>query len=578
MKSTLVQLLKISREFKWWMILAAFLGFFTIGSSIGLIMTASYIIAKAALHPSIAELQVSIVGVRFFGIMRGVFRYFERVISHEVTFRMLTRFRAWFYESIEPLVPFGMMKFRSADLLTRLLTDVQNLEYIYLRILAPPLIAVMTSIVTFFLYGLFSWNAAIILIIGLSFAGIGIPLLSAKMRKGLGKRIVILRSELNVCMIDGIQGLADLLVFNQADEHFASFKAKSKDYEGLQRKMVLIESFQNALSVLILNFTMVGTLIILIPGVSSGELDGVYLTVLVLGVIAIFEAVQPIPEAIQKIEKSMASADRLFETIALREQIKQPPLHYSLPEKFNIRLEGLSFGYDKSERQILTDINLNLSPGRKVAIVGPSGSGKSTIVNLMLNLWPSKQGIIIYGDKEIREYGRDQIMEKLAVLQQNVYLFSTTVRENLLLSNPDSDESGLNKIIEKIGLRAKIDNLPDKLETWVGEMGYRFSGGERQQIALVRTLLKNAPVMILDEPTANLDSITAKEVMQTIHSLSKDKTLLLITHRLTGLENMDEIIVLIDGGIIERGTHFDLMAKRGYYQQMIQLQKDCFID
>ena len=577
MNSTLINMVKVTTGFKWWMILAAILGFLTIGSSIGLVMTASYIIAKAALQPSIAELQVSIVGVRFFGIMRGVFRYFERVISHEVTFRLLTRFRAWFYESIEPLVPSGMMKFRSADLLTRLLTDVQNLENIYLRILAPPLIAVMTSIFTFFLYGLFSWYAAIILIIGLSFAGIGIPLLSAKMRKGLGKRIVILRSELNVCTIDGIQGLADLLAFNQADEHFASLKAKSKEYEGIQRKMVLIESFQNALSILILNLTIVGTLLILIPEVSSGELDGVYLTVLVLGIMAIFEAVQPIPEAIQKIEQSMASADRLFETIALKEQIKQPPAHNSLPEKFDIRLEGLSFGYDKYERQVLTDINLNLPPGRKVAIVGPSGSGKSTIINLLLNFWAYDQGGIFYGDKEIREFAGDQIISKLAVVPQNVHLFSTTVKENLLLSVPETEDLHIDDVINKIGLRAKINNLPDGLETWVGEMGYRFSGGERQQIVLARALLKNAPVLILDEPTANLDPITEKEVMRIIYSFSEGKTLLLITHRLSGLADMDEIIVLVEGRIIERGSHEKLMKKRGYYFKMLQIQEDVFV-
>ncbi len=575
---TLFRLVKVASPFKWWMVLASILGFLTIGSSIGLVMTATYIVAKAALHPSIAELQVSIVGVRFFGIMRGVLRYFERVISHDVTFRLLTHFRTWFYKSIEPLKPAEMMKFRSGDLFTRLLNDVQNLENVYLRIIAPPLVAVMISISTFILYGLFSWYAAFVLIIGLLFAGIGIPLLSAKLRKGLGEKLVLLRSEMNIVAIDGIQGLADLLVFNQADDHFSHLKAISKQYVNIQRKNMLIESLLGALSVLTLNLTIVGTLLILIPRVSSGALDAVYFSVLVLGVIAVFEAVLPIPEAIQNLEKSLKSADRLFEVIAPQKQEKQPPAYNFLREKFDIRVEGLSFCYDKNQGMVLDDIDLDLSMGRKVAIVGPSGSGKSTIVNLLLDFWPYGQGRIYYDNKELTEYNRDLILTKLSVLPQNIYLFSTTLRDNLLLSRPTTQDSVLNDMVNKIGLGLKINNLPDGLESWVGEMGYRFSGGERQQIALARTFLKDAPILILDEPTANLDPITEMEILQVIRTLSERKTLLMITHRLTGLTDMDEIIVLVDGRIIERGSHESLMGKKGYYYKMLQIQEDVFID
>jgi ATP-binding cassette subfamily C protein CydC len=226
----------------------------------------------------------------------------------------------------------------------------------------------MISISTFILYGLFSWYAAFVLIIGLLFAGIGIPLLSAKLRKGLGEKLVLLRSEMNILAIDSIQGLADLLVFNQADDYFSHLKAISKQYVNIQRKNMLIESLQGALSVLTLNLTIVGTLLILIPRVSSGALDAVYLSVLVLGVIAVFEAVLPIPEAIQNLEKSLKSADRIFEVIAPQKQEKQPPAYNFLREKFDIRVEGLSFCYDKNQGMVLDDIDLDLSMGRKVAM------------------------------------------------------------------------------------------------------------------------------------------------------------------------------------------------------------------
>lgn len=572
-KNTFYHLLKIALSYKGWMLLAALLGFLTVGSGIGLMMTSAYIIAKAALHPSISELQVAIVGVRFFGISRGVFRYLERYVSHEVTFKLLTKFRIWFYRAIEPLAPARLMHYKSGDLLARLVADVESLEHIYIRVLAPPVIALMISLLMWILFGLINIIFSLLLMVFFLAAGVGVPILIQRLSKETGKKLIDLRSELNSMAIDGVQGMAELLVFGQAQRHLEKFDALNRKCIQLQRRMALINGLHESLIGLLMNFAVLSILIAATPLVSSSALDGVYLAVLAIGTMAAFEAVLPLPVAVQHLEGSLKASERLFEITDSQPAVQEPSAPLSAPRNFSVSAKALTFSYSPNEAPILKNISFELPEGGSLAIVGPSGAGKTTLLNLLLRFWGYKEGSLCLGGTNMRNFTSEQVRGWLSVVSQNTHLFNGTVRENLLLGNPAAGKKDIFSALEGAQIRDFVENLPQGLDTWIGEQGLQLSGGERQRLAIARALLKNAPLMIFDEPTANLDALTEREIFNSIWQLAEQKTALVITHRLIGLENAGEILVFRDGEIVERGRQEELLAKEGVFWKMWEQQQ-----
>lgn len=574
------------------MLLAALSGFLTVGSGIGLMMTSAYIIAKAALHPSIAELQIGIVGVRFFGISRGVFRYLERYISHEVTFRLLQQFRVWFYRAVEPLAPARLLRYRSGDLLARVVADVESLQNLYVRIIAPPAVAVLVLASMWFLFGVFDPLFSMVLTLFFLAAAAGAPLLAQWLSKTPGKELITLRAELNTLALDTIQGMAELLAFGQAEAHFRQFGALNQRLVQAQRRMALIAGLHEALIGLLMNLAVLAILLAAIPRVSAGILDGVYLAALVIGAMAAFEAALPLPAAAQHLNSSLKAAERLFEIAdaqpaAAEPVAAQPAAPAPLPQNYSISAEGLSFSYPGEENlpalsgfPALKNLSFEIPQGRKISIVGPSGGGKTTLLNLLLRFWEYDRGSLRLGGVDIRRFDSEELRRHFAVVSQNTHLFNGAVRENLLLGNPAAGETELIEAAKQAQIHEFILSLPQGYDTWIGEQGLLLSGGERQRLAIARALLsagafeKNAPVLILDEPTANLDALTERSLLQTIWRLANRKTLLIITHRLVGLENVDEILVLVGGEIVERGTQAELLARDGVYRQMWELQRE----
>ena len=576
---TILRLLKLGLAYKWWMLLAAFMGFLTVGSSIGLLMTSAYIISKAALHPSVAELQVGIVGVRFFGITRGIFRYLERLISHETTFRLLARFRVWFYQALEPLVPAKLMQHRSADLLNRIISDIKTLETFYVRVISPPVVAVMVSVLMWFLMGIFNPLFSITLLVFHLFAGIAVPTISYLYSKGIGARIVILRSELNVLLLDAIQGMPEMLVYNQHQRHQTRIKQASATLNKLQMKMSMISAMHEALIGLLMNGAVLFMLIISIPMVGNAQLDGVYLAVLSLGIMASFEAILPLPEAMQVLEANARAAQMLFEISDSPAPVAEAEHTQPLPQEFDLRIRDLTFAYHKEEKAALQDINLAVKTGQKIAIVGPSGAGKSTLVNLLLRFWDYNQGEIFIGDKELRTLAQDELRGLLSVVSQNTYLFSGTFRENLLRANPQADQAALEQAVHRAELETFLAGLAEGMDSWIGDQGLQLSGGERQRVAIARAILRDTPVLILDEATTSLDAFNEQKILHTIKSIAKDKTLLHITHRLSGLEDFDNIYVFQEGRIAEQGRHDSLLNKKGlYYKLWIRQNQQILIE
>lgn len=541
---TLLKVLQQALRYKNWMLLAALLGFLAAGSGIGLIMTSAYIIAKAALHPSIAELQVAIVGVRFFGISRGIFRYFERLVSHDTTFRLLARFRVWFYERLEPLAPARLKQYKSADLHSRIVTDVETLEHIFTRVIYPPLVAMAVSLLMFVLLAPFSLYFAFLIVIFHILAGLAVPLSLQPLHKGIGKELVELRKRINIMTVDAVQGMTDLTLLNYENTHKEKLFALQKKYLTLERKSAVLTLLSDSAIGLL---TSAAVLLALIKGtelVNTGALQGVYLPVIVLGIIASFEAVISMPPVFHHTEKSLAAAKRLYDIIDAKPQVKDQTSKDVELNSLDIRFDNVSFRYPGSAAPVFDKLNFFVPENSKTAIIGASGAGKSTIFNLLLRFWEYGQGKISIGGQDIRLMPQEQVRRLFGVVSQQTYLFNGTVKDNLLLARGDADDIALIEALKAAELFETVKKMPRGLNTFIGDQGLRLSGGERQRLSIARALLKDAPILLFDEAASNLDPETERRILQTFWKITADKTALLITHRLHDLDKFDRIIRL----------------------------------
>ncbi len=565
---TFFRLIALVKPYFWWMALAALIGFATTGSGIGLLMTSAYIIAKAALQPPMVTLQLGIAGVRFFGLARGVFRYAERLISHNITFKILAKLRLWFYDAIEPLAPARLMHFKSGDLLQRVVDDIQSLENIYTRVLGPPLTALLVAALMWSLLGIYSLPAALLILCFHTLAGIGVPLLTRQLSQGLSVGIMNRKAEQQVLALDLFQGIGELQLYNQLPAHLAAMQRAETGKLKLQRKNAIIEGLHESLTGLLMNGALIAILWALIPSISTGAVNGISLTVITLAVMASFEPFLPLPSTLKHLEADQHAGERLFEILDAKPETVAPTSPLPFPTDHAIQVEQLSFSYPGSPAKALDHITFSVLPGEHIAIVGPSGAGKSTITSLFMRFWNSSEGSISIGGHNISLFDPEELRRNIALVSQRTYLFAETIRENLTLAGPEATDDDLKKALTAAGL----SHFTSKLDEWCGQHGMKLSGGERQRIAIARILLQRAPIMILDEATANLDGVTEREVTETLNAITAGKTLITITHRLKAMELYDRILVLEKGKIVEQGVHAELMAGNGLYRRMWELQ------
>jgi len=551
--------------------LSVLIGSVTIGSSVALMGTSAWLISTAALHPSVADLGVSVVGVRFFGITRGIARYFERLVSHDVTFRLLSHLRAWFYEKLEPLAPARLMDFRAGDLLSRIIGDVETLENFYVRVVSPPLTAIIVGLFTSIFLASFHPSLAPAFLTFFISLGLILPILSQILSRRPAEQTINLRADLHTRLVDGIQGMADLLAYGQGAERLTQIAKNGLDYGNAQRRMAQITGFHSSLTTLLTNLGLWTILLLCIPLTASGSIAGPMLASLTLLTFASFEAVIPLPLAAQMWNASREAARKLFEVVdtepAVRDQsaVSSAQLQNELPD---IRISNLSFTYPNQSIPALQNMTFDLPPATMTAIVGPSGAGKSTIANLVLRFWEYEGGEISFSGKSLKTLDQNWVRTQIGLVSQNTYFFNTSVRENLRFARRKVTQEEIESAAKAAQIHDFIMKLPKGYDTMIGEQGLRLSGGERQRLAIARVLIKNAPVLILDEPTANLDALTEKEILETLFGVMKQKTSLLITHRLIGLENMDNIIVMDHGQIVGHGTHASLLEQNSLYQRL----------
>ncbi len=546
----LLRLLTFLRPFGWWVVAGILLGFATISSSVGLMAVSAYLIAKAAIAVDVTQLSLAIAGVRLFALTRALFRYGERYVTHLATFRILTALRVWFYHAIEPLAPARLQQVHSGDLLARIGADIETLENFYVRVVAPPVSAVLVTLFAGALLGLFDVWLGVALVGLLAFTGGLLPWISRRLSRHAAEAALAQRSALTVGLVDLVQGMADLVAYGQAEAQQARVLAQSAALHQAQQRLAAVRGLANALTALVTGLAGLTMLWLAIPLVTSGQLEGVYLALLPLTAMAAFECVQPLGQAWQMLESSEAAARRLFTLVDAPPVVVDPPMPAPPPVGVSLEVRDLRFRYpavtqtyaasglsqptDGTTAQVddwtLDGLSFTVRAGQRLAITGASGAGKTTLVTLLLRFWEIAPGAILLDGRDLRDYAADDVRALITVVPQTPYLFHTTIRDNLLVANPDATDADLVAACRAAQLDDFIAVLPAGYDTLIGDNGLTLSGGERQRLAIARALLKPAPILILDEATAHLDAVTATRVWQALEHAMTGRIVLIVDH------------------------------------------------
>lgn len=566
------RLLGFMKPLRGWILISTMTGFSTVAAGVGLLGTSAYLIASAAFHPSIAELSVAVVGVRFLGISRGVFRYLDRLVSHHVNFRLLSILRIWFYDCLKLLAPARLIHYQRGDLLSRAIGDIDALDQFYVRAVSPVISAIFATVGFSLLVG--SWNVRLgwILAAGLSVTSFVLPALVYIFSRGPAKQLVDQRAILSQTMLDTLRGAAEIIVFQQQEEELTQINRVSLQTNRAQVGLAHSQGLSNGMNAVLTQGTVAIMLLVGIPLVRTGELDGIMLAVIVLITMASFEISIPIAQAAQFWESSLQAARRLFEMADQQPAIIEPVIPVSVPEKPNILIRNLSFQYHGNLPLAADHLNIDLPYGRKIALVGENGSGKTTILNLLMRFWDCQPGEILIDGIPVQEFSPKELRQRIGYVSPGGAIFQTTLRQNLLLANPGALDADLLRVLDSVQLGEWVQTLPDGLDTWLGASGLTISGGQLQRIQLARGLLMDAPIYLLDEPTTHLDVETENRLISLFRSIFQNRSLVWVTHRLVGLDWLDEILVLDNGRVVERGNQHTLLESRGRFYQLWEIQ------
>ncbi len=525
--------------------LSAVLGALTVIFGMGLMATAGYLISRAAERPAILSLEVTIVLVRFFGLGRPVVRYLERLVSHDLALRVLGNVRTRFYRRIEPLAPAELDRYRSGDLLSRMVADVDSLQNLQLRVIGPPLVALLAGAVSVGVAAAFVPAAGLVLAVGLLAGAVAGPMLAGVLSRGSGRRLAAARGALGAEVVEVIGAGPELVVLG-CDE---AALAKLRDADGalvrLSRRDALAAGAADGLGLVITGITVAGVLAVAVGAAHAGSLARVDIALLALLALASFEAVTPLATAARELSSTVAAGGRLLELIDHPVAVVDPVTPAPAPAwPFAVAFEGVRARYPGQPRAALNGLTLRLDPGARIALIGPSGSGKTTVTNLLLRFLDPSDGRVTLAGRDLREYRQQDIRRLISVAGQDSHLFATSIRANVRLARPDASDQQLEDALGRARIWDWIQSLPQGLDTLVGEEGRELSGGQRQRIVLARALLADAPVLVLDEPTAHLDPETAARLIDDVFACAGNKTVLLITHRPEGLELVEEIVSL----------------------------------
>jgi thiol reductant ABC exporter CydC subunit len=545
------------------------LGAAAVGAGIGLITTSAWLISRAAQRPPESAIALAIVAVQFFALSRGLFRYEQRVVGHDVAFRSLADLRVRSYERLESLAPAGLPAFRGGDLLARVVHDIDSLQDLLLRVIPPFVIAVLVGTGTVVLVWWILPAAGLILLAALLLAATAVTWLTGRLARRAESQQAPLRGELTAAVVDLLEGASELTAYGALDAQLRRVSAVDAGLTRVSSRGARTAGVGQGLATLLSGLAMWGALLVGVAAVHAGALDAVLLAVIALIPLTAFELVTDLPSATQTLQRVRRAAARTLEVITAPPPIVEPTYPVAAPASAHtLRVRGLRTRYGQSGPWVLDGVDLDLAPGRTVAVVGRSGAGKSTLADVLLRFLPYQAGSVTLEGIEISDLCDDAYRRVIGLVSQDVHIFDTTLEENLRLARRDASPEDLRAALKRARLLDWIESLPAGLATPVGAHGARISGGQRQRLAVARALLAEFPVLIVDEPGEHLDTATADALVADLLDATPQQAVLLITHRLAGLEAVDEVIVLDGARALERGTHAELRAAGGEYARM----------
>lgn len=497
--------------------------------------------------------------IRGFAIARTASRYVERLVGHEATLKFVARLRPWFFTRLVPLAPAALEDQRSGDLLARLKGDIDRLEFAFLRVVSP--LAAAAIVVCIGLAFIAGHDRAMALAVGGAavLAGVGLPLLVQRLAAPAARAVTARSAELNAALVDHLEGRAELDIYDPGRRHRAAVEATSDTLIAAEGRLAAIAGFAGAGVSLAAQASLLAVILIGAPQVLAGTLPGPDLPMLALFSLALFEAVAPLPLAFQTLPGTLASARRIFALVDRPAPVAEPAAPRPVPAEGALAFSHAGLTYPGAASPAVEDASFHLEPGRRIGIVGRSGSGKSSLVSLALRFRAPTAGEVAFAGAGVEAYAADALRARMAVLAQGDHLFSATIRENLLIAAPGAGEDELKAACARAGILAFIEAQPQGLDTFVGAHGAKVSGGEARRLGLARALLKDAPILILDEPTEGLDTESEQKVMGAVLEATQGRALLLISHRRARLDAMDEIIVMAEGRITARGAPGDIL-------------------
>ncbi|MGW2859893.1 thiol reductant ABC exporter subunit CydD [Streptomyces sp. NPDC001205] len=555
--------------------LALLLGALALGSAVGLMATSGWLISRASQQPPVLYLMVAVTATRAFGIGRAVFRYAERLVSHDAVLRMLAELRVAVYRRLERIAPAGLRTTRRGDLLSRLVADVDELQDYWLRWALPAGVAVVVSVLSAAFTAWLLPEAGAVLAAGLLVAGVVVPFVSGALARRAEQQLAPARGTLATRVADLLTGTGELTVAGALGRRTRDVSDADSWLTRIASRGAAATALGGGLSALVCGLTVAAAALVGAQAVAAGRLDGVQLAVVVLVPLAAFEAVTGLPLAVQSRQRVRRSAERVYEVLDAPAPVQEPDAPLTAPASpFPLELRGLSARYAGQRRDALHDIGLRLTEGTRVAVVGTSGSGKTTLAQVLLRFLDAKEGTYEIGGSDASRLDGDDVRRLVGLCAQDAHLFDSSVRENLRLARTDATDEELRAALRRARLLDWVDGLPEGLGTLVGEHGARLSGGQRQRLALARALLADFPVLVLDEPAEHLDLATADALTADLLEATEGRTTVLITHRLRGLEAVDEVVVLDEGRTVQRGAYDDLALVDGPLRRMLERERE----
>lgn len=570
---TLLPFLKLYRRHILRLLFGMLLAVVTLLASIGLITLSGWFLAATSLA-GVAGIysfnyMLPAAGVRGAAISRTVARYLERLVSHDGTFRVLQHLRVFTFSKLLPLSPAGIARFRQGELLNRLVADVDTLDHLYLRVISPLVGALVVIVVVTF--GLSFLDTYLALTLGglMLLTLVALPPLFYRAGLPVGADLTRLRGEYRSGLTRWLQGQAELSLYGAAQRFRDAMDATEQAWLSAQQRQASLTGLSQGLVMLMGGIAVTLMLWLSAAGIGGDPYPGAYIALFVFCALSAFEALGPVGTAFQHLGHVIASAQRVTQIIEQRPAVTFRQATMQASGQAALTLSNISFGYADNAPLAIRDLSLDITPGEHIALLGRTGCGKSTLLQLLTRAWDPQHGTIQLNGQPLDQYSEADLRARTSVVTQRVHLFSSTLRDNLLLAAPDASDEQLSAALQQVGLEKLLENNQG-LNAWLGEGGRQLSGGELRRLGLARALLHGGDLMLLDEPTEGLDAETEQQILALLRQVAQNKTLIMVTHRLRGLAHFDRICVMDSGEIIEQGNHAELVAKQGRYWTFLQ--------